>query len=275
TDAQASGYVRLRPTGPIPALNPLTGEHWLNHRNLRVATLELDRPAYLMYYPMHGEERLVGMGYAMIQIAGAVPPAGFDGAGDVWHRHFSCRDLPDFGTFLVASAVECGELGGRPGETQIAMVHVWLDPPNPEGPFAAVNVTLPFVAAGLRPPTREVLADSVRGRRARTLALALGESFGALPRMGGMVEIGRDSSAFRGRVSAHRAALRALVVELRQAERRGDREAYDRTVDRALAEWEPIRQAYLDHAPYVVLRTLLDRWFHAVVEPERHGHAGH
>jgi len=275
TRARSRGYVRLRPTGRRPALNPVAGEHWLNHRHVQVTGLTLDRPAYLMYYPIDGAERLVGMGYAIIQGSGAPAPGGFEGDADEWHVHYSCRDLPDFGSLLVAGEAECRELGGRPGDTQIAMVHVWLDPPNPDGPFAAVNVALPFVAAGLRPPSRHDLADPVRSRRARTLALALGESFGALPRMGGMVELGRDSTAFRGRVAAHRESLRGLVAALRAAQQRGDLQAYDRNVDRALAEWEPIRQAYLDYAPYDVLRALLDRWFHAVVEPERHGPAGH
>ncbi len=267
--ALAAGYRRLVPRAIGSDVNPVVGEHWINERHLRMAELDPARPAFLMFYPLPGGERLVGVAYAMTQLSGAAAPEGFDGPSDVWHVHHPCAGVPELGFTLAHGAEDCAALGGTPGEAQMAMVHVWLEPPNPAGPFAPDHPGLPFVATGLRPPSAEALADPVRARRARTLGLALGESFGALPRLGAQVE--HDPAlGFPDRVAADREAIRMSVDAMRTAERHGDHTRYAAAADRAIAHWDRIRRAYLDAAPSPALRLLLERWFAAAAGEDPH-----
>jgi hypothetical protein len=169
----------------------MVGEHWINERHLRVTSLDPSRPAYVMYYPLPGREHeqvLVGTAYGMVQPWGADAPDGFAGTHDVWHVHVLCTALDHLGSTFTASAAECLELGGEPAKHQLAMLHVWFEPKNPEGPFAPDNVALPFVAAGLAPPAPGDLRDPADAQRMRKLALALSETYGATPRGGGFIE---------------------------------------------------------------------------------------
>lgn len=271
--ARRLGYTRLRPLSRVPALNPFAGEHWLNHRWLRLDKVDPDRPAYLMYYPIGGAERLIGFGYALVQPSGAMSPGHFAGITPTWHLHHPCTGLPGIGSLLVAGAGECRELGGMPGATQIVMLHVWLEPPNPAGVLALENPALPFVAAGLAPPDSVALADPRQGRFLRELGLALGETIGAPPRLGTMVEFGADSVRFRQRAEPLRARLRTLADTLRAAQQAGDTAGYQASAARAVELGRRLRQIYLDLAPGPVMRTLLGRWFDAVLLPGGHGPA--
>ena len=271
--ARLRGYTRLRPLSRVPGLNPFVGEHWIKERWLRLASLDPERPAYLMYYPIAGSERLVGFGYAFVQPSGAPLPRGFSGAVVRWHLHHPCTGLPGLGSLLVASAAECRELGGAPGATQIVMLHVWLDPANPDGEFASENPALPFVAAGLAPPDSAALADPGRGMFLRELGLALGETVGARPRLGTIVEFGRDSARFRRKAEPLRARLRGLAESLRAAEQAGDRKQYESLATRSVDVGRKLRQIYLDLASEPVVRSLLVKWFDAVLMPGEHGPA--
>jgi hypothetical protein len=270
-DAHHLGFHRIAHRG-LKDLNPFVGEHWINERNLYGDSLDPARPAYIMFYPVLRDSTPVGFAYGLAQRSGSPPPEGFAGDRDVWHVHQTCHDLDALGSALVQSIADCEALGGRPGSSQIAMVHVWLDPPNPDGPFAPFNPALPFVAAGLKPPTAEDLASPERSSRLRRLGLALGETFGAVPRTGGLVDNPRNP-AFREQAAPHRARIAELLAALRPAEDDGDREAYDAVADEMIAEWEHVRTAYLEHAGSSAARTLLERWFAAAVrgvDPHRH-----
>jgi len=263
-------YIRLRPIRRVPGLNPFVGEHWFNPRWLRLPALDPERPAYLMYYPIGGSERLVGVGYAFNQASGAAPPPGFAGASPPWHLHHPCRGLPGVGSLLLGSASECRDLGGTPGTTQIVMVHVWLEP-NPDGVFGSENPALPFMAAGLAAPDSLAFADPRQGLAIRRLGLALAETVGARPRYGTMSEFGPDSAKFRGRAGPLRARLRSLADSLRSAGGRDDQAAYDRFAGEAGAAGDRLRRVYLDLAPGPVPRRLMEEWFEAVLTPGTHG----
>lgn len=270
-DAHRLGFHRIAHRG-IKDLNPFVGEHWINEWNLYGDSLDPARPAYIMFYPVLPDSAPIGFAYGVAQRSGSPPPDGFAGEADVWHVHQTCHDLEALGSALVRSVDDCTALGGRPGSSQIAMVHVWLEPANPDGPFAAFNPALPFVATGLAPPTAEDMASPARASRLRRLGLALGETFGAVPRTGGLVDNPRNAE-FRSRVAPHRDSITALLPALRDAERHGDRDRYDALATEMIAQWEAVRAAYLELAGSDAARTLLERWFEAaVLGVDPHGH---
>ncbi len=250
----------------------MSGEHWINERYLRTSELHLARPAYLMFYPIGSDssQTLVGVAYGIAQLSGASPPEGFTGEHEAWHIHHPCSQIPGMSSSLTDGAEDCRALGGQPGRTQIAMVHAWLDPVNPTGPFGADNPALPFVAVGLTPPTPTDLSDRHTSQRLRKLAMALGETFGTVPRLGTFIQP-TPTSEFATRVAPHRKRIRALLPELRDAEARQDREQFERLTNSAIAEWEIIRQAYLEAANSQALRTLIARWFERSITGMHHG----
>lgn len=264
--ARLQNFIRLRPLSRVPGLNPFVGEHWFRPSWLRLPALDLKRPAYLMFYPIDGVERLVGVGYAFNQPSGAPPPSDFAWASPQWHLHHPCTALAGMGSLLLRSAEECKELGGKPGTTQIVMLHVWLEP-NPDGEFASENPALPFLATGLKPPDSLAFSDHQGSIRLRALGLALGETIGARPRYGTMSEFGADSVRFRKRAAPLRVRLGILADSLRAAEQLGDTSHYEERVDEAVETWKMLRQVYLDLAPGKVARTLMERWFEAVLSP--------
>ena len=246
------------------------GEHWINERNLGVRFLDLERPAYLMFYPLDdsGELTLVGTAYGRVQPAGEPVPEGFAGSDDRWHTHLPCADVPGLDALLADDTRDCLALGGRPGATHIAMVHVWVNKKNPLGPFAHDNPTLPYVAVGLTPPTPEDMANQERARWLRALGLALSETFGAVPRLSSRLELHPDST-FTQTATPLRDRIRRLLPRLRSAHESGDNAEFDRLGDSAIAEWQHIREAYLDAAlaRSRELRSLFERWFETALDP--------
>jgi hypothetical protein len=189
-----------------------------------------------MFAPVAGTPTLVGVAYAFLHPDGAAPPAGFDAAGDAWHAH--------------------ERLAPSPGR-HLLMMHAWFVDA-PEGPFARYNPWLPYLAAGLTPPSAATLADSARGERARRLGLALASAttppllFDWVARQGG--------DSLRAGVAPHRAAILALVPRLAAAERAGDRAAHARLVDEAVAHGDALVAAYRDAVPArPLVRRLVDR----------------
>jgi hypothetical protein len=228
--AMAAGY------RPMFGHVPLQGEHYVRVDLVAAGRFDLERPSVLMFAPVRGTPTLVGAAYAYLRPAGAAPPAGFDGAGDVWHAH--------------------DRLAPVPGQ-RLVMMHAWFVD-GPEGPFARYNPWLPYLAAGLTPPSAAALADSAAGERARRLGLALAGAttppllFEWLERQGG--------EAMRARAEPHRAAIRALVPRLAAAERAGDRPARDRLAAEAVRHADALVDAYRDAVPERPLaRQLVDR----------------
>ena len=182
--ALSAGFHRIAPRAAND-LRPFMGEHWINERNLGVRFLDLQRPAYLMFYPLAGSDELtlVGTAYGTVQPAGEPVPEGFAGSDDRWHTHLPCVNVPGLDALLADDTRACLALGGVPGQTHIAMVHVWVNKENPLGPFAHDNPTLPYLAVGLSPPSADNMANPERARWLRTLGLALSETYGAVPRL--------------------------------------------------------------------------------------------
>lgn len=266
--ARRAGFHRIAPSS-VSDLNPLMGEHWINERNLRGELLDLTRPAYLMFYPLGSspEQTLVGTAYGTVQLPEAQLPDGFAGNEDEWHIHLPCTSVPGVSTLLAEGVEDCRALGGEPGTNRIAMVHVWINIPNPDGPFALDNPALPYVAVGLTPPTADDMANLERARWLRALGLALSETYGSTPRLSSRLELHPDST-FAQTVAPLREQIRRLLPRMRLADQNGDAAEFERLGDRAIAEWQHIREAYLDAAlaRSPELRSLFQRWFEAALD---------
>jgi hypothetical protein len=117
------------------------------------------------------------------------------------------------------------------------MVHVWTDVSNPEGVYGHDNPALPFIVLGLTPP-------AVSSRASRELALSLGESYGARIENGYLIEQANENAALADSLRAHRAAIVALVPELRRADAAHDARAYERVAARIRAKGSAIEHLY-------------------------------
>jgi hypothetical protein len=114
------------------------------------------RPVQLLYDGDAPESRLVGLSYVM-ELTGDVPPEGFAGDNDVWHRHRSfCLDTARRSLNLAADVLsesECSALGGSyvPNET-LWMLHAWVVSgcESDWGIFSAANPRLPYIPQGAR-----------------------------------------------------------------------------------------------------------------------------
>jgi hypothetical protein len=217
--AQAGGF---RPVlGNIPTM----GTHWVSIARMRDTTrFDLAKPDQLMFSTVGGKETLVGVAYAYRGPKGETPPEAFDGDLDHWHEH--------------------PELAPQ-GET-LTMLHVWFVP-SPDGPFAGHNPWLSFFALGLTPPSDSLLANPEESMRVRTLALALAEADAPTMFRQGIARFAGPE--FAKKLDDRREAIRAIVPDLDKASKRGDQNAWDAAADRAIVEWNAIRQAYLDAIP--------------------------
>ena len=213
--ARAAGY------RPVFGQVPLQGEHYVRTDLVLNGAFDVERPSVLMFAPVRGTPTLVGLAYAVLQPVDAPPPRGFDGLGaDVWHGHDGLVPVP----------------GSR-----LMMMHVWLTE-TPEGPFARYNPWLPYRAAGLTPPSAATLADSAAAAPARRLGFAL--ALATQPPMLFDVMARRGDDTLRTEAAARRAALAGLVPRLVSAEQAGDRAAFARLAEQAVAEADAFTAAY-------------------------------
>jgi hypothetical protein len=230
---------------PVLGWIPTMGVHWINQRRM-AAGFHLLEPDHLMFSPIDGRETLVGVAYAFYDRPGAPVPDAFDGDLDRWHDH------PEF----------------APRGQTLHMLHLWFVP-SPDGPFAGHNPWLPFHAAGLQPPDAARLHDDADAERIRKLALALAEAVTPM-QFGQSMERFVEPALLR-RIEARRAAIRESVPQLDAATRADDLPAWNRAADRAVAEWEAIRDAYLAAIPLPHLRQrLVD--LYAEMTGGGHGH---
>lgn len=208
---------------PVFGWIPTMGEHWVDRALMtRDKQLDLGAPANLMFSKIGGRDSLVGVAYAYFALAAdSAPPRLFDGA-PAWHEH------PNL---------------APPGE-RLVMLHVWLVP-SPDGAFAGTNPNLPFWAASLSAPdSARMRNDSAFNDRARRASLALAEVtdttsiFPNLERRPDLQPV----------LAAHRDSIRAIVAELRSAEKAKDSARWDNALDRAAAQWDAIYAAYLGSA---------------------------
>lgn len=159
---------------------PMVGQHW-NHPEGPDYTLDtpLDftRPNNLMYTWIEGEPVLTGVAFVVRVGDGEPMPEGFTGSADHWHVHDletilagTLADRPIL-RWLGRRWVDNSFPGGEDGRKRLAMLHVWVTVPNPDGPFALHNTALPYLKHGLSPQDAPRFDDAV----ARGLALAVPE----------------------------------------------------------------------------------------------------
>jgi len=106
--------------------------------------------------------------------------------------------------------------------------------------------------------------DPVRSRAARALALALGEAWGAQLENAYLIERANTNVALRDSLRARRAAIKALVPQLREGDLAPDRRLYDRIAGRLRAEGEAVERVY-EHMATPSARALLRRQYEATL----------
>ena len=141
---------------------PSMGEHWVSPGKVLSGRFDPADPAMLTYATIRGTVTLVGIVYAIPLSPGENPPRLPDGVNH-WHEHNGTVEeesmLPEHHSRDPES----------PG-TRLAILHLWLDAPNPAGMFAADNWSLPFARLGLQAP-----ADLVKHEAAaRAVSLLTG-----------------------------------------------------------------------------------------------------
>ena len=228
-----------RAAGFVPALGwfPFMGTHWVHRVGVLMgkSTSHLE-PSQLMFSRINGRETLVGAAYAYFApLADSTRPAIFDGAPP-WHGH---DDLRMAGTSLV-------------------MLHVWFVD-SPDGPFAGMNPLLPYWAMGLTPPPAEMMQDSAANVRVRKAALAIAE----LADTSGVLRLVRVTEETRAVLVERRARVRELIPEIERAASANDRAHWSALLDRAAAEWDVMREAYVrsvaDPATNAALRRRIEQ----------------
>lgn len=241
--AEDSGYE------PVFGLVPLQGVHYVRPDLIRAGTFDLTKPPVLMYAPVKGEPKLVGVAYAYEHPRNQAPPEGFDGPNDDWHTH--------------------DELSRDPNQ-HIVMVHLWLTD-SPGGPFARYNPYLPYMAASLeRPSAAELNARTARGERARRFAFALAIATHP-PQLFDLLE-SRGGAELTRVAYPHRRALMTAVDSLELAQKRGDSAEYDRLVTQTIAHSDALMAAYRGTVRSPRARELIDK---ALDELMGVGHEGH
>ena len=117
--------------------------------------LDFSRPNNLMYTGIDGHKVLTGAAFVVRIGEGEPVPDGFAGSQDRWHVHDFVRAIraateerPVLGWianwWLDRNYRDRGDNRGR-----LAMAHVWVAMPNPDGVFADFNRTVPYRKLGL------------------------------------------------------------------------------------------------------------------------------
>lgn len=239
--ARAAGYVPIEELG-IPDRNPFQGQHWYNGKHAdTLAVVPLDSPAFVMFAEINGTLRRIAVAYsARLRLETAPPPGLGEDSAAMWHSHVLCGFTAPSGRPVVdqvGDTAVCRARGGTPRPRKTVMLHVWTDVSNPEGQYGHDNPALPFIALGLTPPPAS-------SRASRELALALGESYGARLENGYLIEQANENVALADSLRRHRAAIAALVPELRRADAAHDARVYERVAARIRAEGSAIEHVY-------------------------------
>jgi hypothetical protein len=241
--AEDSGYE------PVFGMVPLQGVHYVRPDLIKGGQFDLTKPPVLMYAPVKGEPKLVGVAYAYQHPRNQPPPEGFDGRADDWHSHDELSRDPD---------------------KHIVMVHLWLTDA-PGGPFARYNPYLPYMAASLARPTAAALnAKTPAGQRARRFAFALAIATHP-PQMFDMIE-SRGGEELTRTAYPHRRALMMAVDSLALAQKRGDSATYDRLVTQTIAHSDALMAAYRGTVRSPSARQLIDKTLDELMGI---GHEGH
>jgi hypothetical protein len=241
--AEDSGYE------PVFGMVPLQGVHYVRPDLIKGGQFDLTKPPVLMYAPVKGEPKLVGVAYAYQHLRNEPPPEGFDGRTDDWHSHDELSRDPD---------------------KHIVMVHLWLTDA-PGGPFARYNPYLPYMAASLDRPTAAALnANTPAGERARRFAFALAIATHP-PQLFDMIESRGGEELVRA-AYPHRRALMMAVDSLALAQKRRDSTTYDRLVTQTIAHSDALMAAYRGTVRSAKARELIDKTLDELMGI---GHEGH
>ena len=238
---RSAGFTPLE-FGPVRDLTPFQGQHWLSlPRILAMAMrndpVDIDSPTFVMYLPVNGTLKPIGVAYTE-RIGGQMAaPTTFAGMPAMWHTHMFCRNVPGEGQVLSDGLEDCTDRGGTPTRNQLAMIHTWTIP-NPDGPFAHDNPSLPFIAVGLKPPAHPTRDD-------RLFGVALGETYGALLPEGHRIDHEARAAGTIDSLARHRAALRAMVPQLLEAEKKGDAATFEALRKKTIGIYNTLFSAYL------------------------------
>ena len=241
--ARAAGYRPITEIG-IPDRVPFQGEHWSLPIRDTTAVVPLERPAFLMFGPVNGVHRRIGLAYSTRLRLEEPPPHGLGGDPAArWHDHFWCDSVPARPAgFVVNQPGNCTSQGGVVNPRRAVMVHLWTDVPNPEGAYGHDNPALPFVALGLTPPTAHDLHDPEKARAVRKMAWALGEIYDARLPLTRRIERENRTPTLADSLGQRRKALAALIPRLKRAE--GDGPAFERIAALVVSEWEAMLGIY-------------------------------
>jgi len=267
---RAAGFSPLG-FGRVRDLTPFQGQHWLNLlRIVQNAPVDATAPSFVMYIPIRDTLRAVGVAYALRQRLDAPVPETLLGVPAAWHAHVFCRNIPGEGAALADGAEDCeargGQVGGLGGgrngggrsavgaalgaAQEIVMVHAWTVP-NPDGPYAHDNPALPYLATGLTPPAKMTKDD-------RQFAIALGETYGAKPPMAIRIDFEAAKDGMDAVLTARRQAMKALVPQLADAEKRRDTAQFDALRKKMISEWNALHSAYAALAKTPQIKDRLD-----------------
>ncbi len=239
--ARAAGYRPIEELG-IPDRNPFQGQHWFSRaRSDTLPDVSHDAPSFVMFSPVNGTLRRIAVAYAaQLRLESPTPEGLGSDSSAMWHVHVLCHFSSPSGRPIVDQVPDttlCRSRGGEPRPRKTVMIHVWTDVANPEGVYGHDNPALPFIALGLTPP-------ETSARESRELALALGESYGARLENGYLIEQANQNAALADSLRAHRAAITAVVPELRRADAAHDARVYDRVATRIRAHGKAIEHVY-------------------------------
>lgn len=256
-----AGYFAIGFGAGIKDLTPFQGQHWIAFaRFLANEPTQLAKPTFLMYLPVHDSLIPIGVAYTRRIPSDSTLPTSLAGVETEWHSHVFCRNLPGEGNALADGPDDCKARNGTIAPNQIAMVHAWTVP-NPDGPYAHDNPALPFIATGLAVPQH-------MSRDERMLGLALGESYGAKLPVAHRIEFAatKIGTAKVQELATHRATLRDLAGQIRDAERAKDDARVKLLDKRAVDEYTTIAGIYRAIAPSAELRARFDTELNDAVE---------
>jgi hypothetical protein len=266
--ARAAGYRPITEIG-VPDKVPFQGEHWSLPIRDTTAVVPLDRPAFLMFGPVNGVHRRIGLAYSTRLLLADPSPDGLGGdPAAKWHDHFWCDSVPDRPQgFVVNQPDACTSQGGVLNPRRAVMVHVWTDVDSPEGVYGHDNPALPFVALGLTPPKAHDFHHGEKALAVRKLAWALGEAYDARLPLTRRIERENRTPALADSLQQRRRLLVALIPELKRTE--GSDSAYQRVAARVVNEWDTMIGIY-ERMASPELRDRVRRRHEAVIAVSAH-----
>jgi len=160
---------------------PLMGEHYYAANGpdyVAGQPIDLSRPSNLMYTEIDGKKVLTGVAF-IVRLDDDDPlPDGFYGTADRWHVHdfpkaisAALEERPVL-NWLAESWLNSTYRNKGDNRGRLAMAHVWVTLPNPDGMFADFNRTLPYLKLGL--PASWAQGSSEAAARGLHLATARG-----------------------------------------------------------------------------------------------------